>query len=480
MEGIVVGVDLVTLARYELVFLQEVDHLKELKSEQSIRRAIWRYEQFWLPLVANHDHPSPVLVPPLDVHWVWHCHLLCPRQYEKDCTALVGRLIEHQVSSINSSEYEKQSQSTEKLWNEKYGTLETYTLSSSKVMPKEAQAYQSRCGYDLLQATTRQSSFYYNVSLPHYRDDRFLKNALERYKKYLLLTKNNQKSFLVPCYDIDLMWHTHQLMTRAYREDVGASLGYVLNHDDTDTDRSPGSKLSDSFLATRQLWQAAYGEEYSIAGAMYRGSPPAGKLQSMTMDQRLAINTKHTKVTLTNLALEGIDDASKVKLQVSAVTDRVSTFCRLKGPPTTWNNENPGLGSFAVDTRIKRHRMVFQVRSMKGNFLCFSSPNNYEFGYGDLEAEIEATQNVARTPSILMEAAKGPRDGAKPPSLIVTYRIEPPTPGDTYLRADAGKFSRATMPETIEQMWGPIPLARLPPGVDNVCATASHGWVAAI
>ena len=29
--------------------------------------------------------------------------------------------------------------------------------------------------------------------------------------------------------------------------------------------------------------------------------------------------------------------------------------------------------------------------------------------------------------------------------------------------------------ENVESLWGPIPLARLPPGVDNTCRAVTHG-----
>ena len=36
-----------------------------------------------------------------------------------------------------------------------------------------------------------------------------------RYKMYLHLKKKNPKTFLVPCYDIDLVWHAHQVHPQA-------------------------------------------------------------------------------------------------------------------------------------------------------------------------------------------------------------------------------------------------------------------------
>ena len=42
--------------------------------------------------------------------------------------------------------------------------------------------YSSLCSYDLVSAVQRQSAFYYNVSLPHYRNDNFLRGGIHRYK----------------------------------------------------------------------------------------------------------------------------------------------------------------------------------------------------------------------------------------------------------------------------------------------------------
>ena len=87
------------------------------------------------------------------------------------------------------------------------------------------------------------------------------------------------KLFLsVPMYDVDLMWHTHQLFPLIYERDTTALLGYLLNHDDETTDRSPGSKLATSDSETRALWKQVYGEHFVIPGVLNRGESPVGRL----------------------------------------------------------------------------------------------------------------------------------------------------------------------------------------------------------
>ena len=103
--------------------------------------------------------------------------------------------------------------------------------------------HKSDISYDLLGAALRQKVFFYQVgtqlilrviltsgvnpvyptfkprnqvSLPHFMDEKFLHEALIRYKRYLCLKKLNKATFLVPCYDIDLMWHAHQVILNTF------------------------------------------------------------------------------------------------------------------------------------------------------------------------------------------------------------------------------------------------------------------------
>ena len=110
----------------------------------------------------------------------------------------------------------------------------------------------------------RQKSFYYQVSLPHFRLNEFLKMGLKRYKKFLYLKQKNPSAFIVPCYAIDLIWHTHQLHPKAYSKDTKKILGYLFPHDDTVNDRAPGSKLSVSNVNTCKLWRETFKESFFL------------------------------------------------------------------------------------------------------------------------------------------------------------------------------------------------------------------------
>ena len=48
------------------------------------------------------------------------------------------------------------------------------------------------------------------MALPHYTEEAFLRAAEQRYQGFLGLINLHPGAFLVPCYDVDLLWHTHQ------------------------------------------------------------------------------------------------------------------------------------------------------------------------------------------------------------------------------------------------------------------------------
>ena len=62
-----------------LRFLRVVDaHADVLYDPRILRLAVARYEHLWLPLCAA--QPKSTLRAPLDIEFVWHCHLLNPVQ----------------------------------------------------------------------------------------------------------------------------------------------------------------------------------------------------------------------------------------------------------------------------------------------------------------------------------------------------------------------------------------------------------------
>lgn len=115
--------------------------------------------------------------------------------------------------------------------------------------------------------------------MPYWNDNAFLEGAVARYKGFLHLFKRDRERsmnrFCVPTYDIDLIWHSHQLHPASYCKDLVAIMNIVLNHDDTDSDRTKGQKLDVGFSETTKQWEETFGSRYWRAGATYRGTPPS-------------------------------------------------------------------------------------------------------------------------------------------------------------------------------------------------------------
>ncbi len=49
------------------------------------------------------------------------------------------------------------------------------------------------------------------TNLPHYREPWFLERAAGRYRRFLALRRRHPTQFLVPTYDIDVVWHAHMV-----------------------------------------------------------------------------------------------------------------------------------------------------------------------------------------------------------------------------------------------------------------------------
>ena len=158
----------------------------------------FRYEVFWLPLIA--EFPDATVAAPLDIAWVWHVHMLSPLAYERDCNEIVSTLVDHKI--LVGEEREAGLQKAKLLWHQLYSN-EPYEVDLSA--PASIVPHVSRIQYDIVAGCSRQRVFYYQVSLPHYGDRKFLKKALERYKQHLRFAQSHPGTFLVPCFDSDLI-----------------------------------------------------------------------------------------------------------------------------------------------------------------------------------------------------------------------------------------------------------------------------------
>ncbi|XP_074308935.1 glycine-rich domain-containing protein 1-like [Silene latifolia] len=288
-QTITFSIDLVEAAKTHLKFLAAVDRNRDLYEDHVLKRAIFRYNAFWLPLLAKHlENPvtgEEPLVVPLDCEWIWHCHRLNPLRYRFDCEKLFGKTLGNQnvISSVQATSKSK----TEEIWNRMYPE-EPYELDMTKPFSEDDLQKGSENAkftkYDLLAAVKRQMSFKYQISTPYATDDLYLKEAVRRYKGFLHMIRTNdklnRKCFCVPTFDIDLMWHTHQLHPDSYCKDLTEAVGRVCHHNDNVSDRESENPLESGFSQITKLWEETYGKNYWMAGTIHRGKPSTPVTQS--------------------------------------------------------------------------------------------------------------------------------------------------------------------------------------------------------
>ena len=142
-------IDLVTSAQAEYDFLRIVDAHPAVYMDPVIHYAIYRYEQYWLLLVAeNQEKPLPA---PLDIEWVWHCHILNPFLYRSDCYKIVNRFVDHcpyKLCQANRS-------LSERYWKEKYPDIPFDTDLKNAAPPLIDANYSQKSQYDIASATLR-------------------------------------------------------------------------------------------------------------------------------------------------------------------------------------------------------------------------------------------------------------------------------------------------------------------------------------
>jgi Glycine-rich domain-containing protein-like len=189
-EDITFSVDLVSAAINELTFLAEVDRCGVALTTDGpqLRRAVRRYEQCWMPLVvatSGTGSGRPPLAPPIDVEWIWHCHMLSPYAYESDSKRMTattgcrsndpisgGIVVDHRVMS--SVERLAARNRTRPVWQAAYPgepydleLLQSATADASRrcsdVDNSVNSSFKSHCSYDLVAAVLRQSKFFYQV-----------------------------------------------------------------------------------------------------------------------------------------------------------------------------------------------------------------------------------------------------------------------------------------------------------------------------
>ena len=253
--------------------LAAVDELLPNSGKTLITENVNRY-QMYLSLVAKHEDEN--LIPPLDIAYVWHVHRLAPLIYSKFSRQHFHKILNsvspfafqtnNEFTSTSSSSSLSNSATsiiiseaarlrTRLLWKQHTNNA-PFFLSSNTTTP----VIKLFVGeYDVASAARRQSAFYKKISLPIYSSNEFLTFSIKQYEHFLLLIKESRRrgipSASVPSVSIDLVWHTHQLLsTTTYVQETSNILeGRPLNHDDN-------VETSQQWETTKDLWFEMFGK----------------------------------------------------------------------------------------------------------------------------------------------------------------------------------------------------------------------------
>lgn len=95
-----------------------------------------------------------------------------------------------------------------------------------------------------------------------------IREAIDRYAKFLRLAAKFPDEPIAPASDIDEIWHLHMLRPSAYVADCQQIVGHLLDHDGgfgKDVEEAP--RLAANFERTSMLWMREYGESYTANGS---------------------------------------------------------------------------------------------------------------------------------------------------------------------------------------------------------------------
>ena len=166
------------------------------------------------------------------------------------------------------------------------------------------------------------------------------------------------------------------------------------------------------------------------------------------------------------------------------------TLLKLKGPQTEWRDELAGITRFTFDTGL--HSLLqFDLIDKRG-FMCFGTAQSCGAHRYPFRQVVESTPAHGRRLTQTLPLVDGGGGGggggnggpggggggscglSDGPSVAFTVCVDAPQRGPCILALQAGPFQTYTMPESVDQLWGPITLAKLPDGVQNTCIVASH------
>lgn len=320
------SVDLNHAIDEHLNLLEKVEASRELYEGRLLREAIRRYVNLWLPLIAKYGE-NEKLLPPVDVQWVWYCHALSPVQYAEDVMKLEGRAIPHLL--LSKSERSRSTDRAKSHWGNLFPEEPFEISKDTCTADTETHEEKMELSRRLENYAFKERHFYYQVSLPHFRKEKFIATAIKRYKRFLCLVKNLKQKMDVSS-DIELIWRSHILHSKSYTDDCIKWFGFVLNHSFQDLERLPALEtIHDEKDESHKKVTAEISNGLLVGHLNRRGESPRLHLSNLSDDEKMCMSAKTCQLAIEQIYVEGYkieNKASKLSTEVylSGSNDRSS------------------------------------------------------------------------------------------------------------------------------------------------------------
>lgn len=263
-ETVRLSVDLVAAARRNLGFFRIVTESQWLHEIPTILESIRRYDQLWMPLISDLSNGStpPMILPPLDIEWVWYCHTLNPVNYRQYCESRFSKLI-GKAAIFNEENEEYALNRCKEIWVQRYPTEPFENESDSNLQNPVSTVHE-----DLLNEVSKQRNLYIKFSEPCYSEIVYLIAARQRYKGFLYMMHRfaDSCSVFVPTSDILLMWITHQSYPTAYTLDTKGLVEEMIK-----VVGACEAVKEEDIEDTEKLWERIFDQPYEKAGGLAIG-----------------------------------------------------------------------------------------------------------------------------------------------------------------------------------------------------------------
>ncbi|PSS28839.1 Glycine-rich domain-containing protein [Actinidia chinensis var. chinensis] len=262
-ETVRVGVDLVSAARRNIGFLRVVAESDWLHHKPTISEAIRRYDELWMPLISDLTVGSnlQMVLPPIDIEWVWFCHTLNPVSYRQYCESRFSKLI-GKPAIFNEENEEYALTRCRDIWISRYPSEsfenELGSDESASCVTNE----------ELLSQVLKLRNLYTKFAEPYMLETVYLIAARKRYKRFLYLMQRFSYGCgrLVPASDILLMWVNHQSYPMVYEADMREMEG-VMGKVAAVWEEVNEEEMEE----TKKLWVKTFDQPYETTGGEING-----------------------------------------------------------------------------------------------------------------------------------------------------------------------------------------------------------------